>query len=89
MGKARTEYPVHVTRHAIERYIERVAQVSECAVRCVLSGSIIQRGAAFGSPFIRLGTGQRVVLDDATVVTVLPKDCKAGYLDPRREQKSW
>lgn len=43
--------------------------------RCVRPA--IVKAAEFGAPLVRLGTGQHVVLQGGTVITVLPKD--AGH----------
>jgi hypothetical protein len=64
---------MHVTRHAIMRYRERVADLPDAAVRDALSSPAIQCAADFGARTVKLGTGQRVVLDGATVVTVVQK----------------
>jgi hypothetical protein len=66
---------LHVTRHAAERYLERVNPrlTMEEAVEAV-SSPTIRRAAEFGAAYVRLGTGQRIALDGFVVVTVLPKD---------------
>jgi len=61
-----------ITAHAIARYRERVACIPDEQVLSALSRDIIRRAIAFGARYVRLGTGQRIVLDGATVVTVLP-----------------
>jgi hypothetical protein len=64
----------HVTGHAIERCIERVDPgMTWDEARRFLSSPVIQRAAAFGARYVRLGTGQRVVLEGAVIVTVKPK----------------
>jgi hypothetical protein len=45
---------------------------------------VIQQAAAFGVRYVRLGTGQRVVLDCDRVVTVLPKGYWQAAMDRRR-----
>lgn len=77
---------VHVTRHAAERYLERVnprLTLSEAIAE--LSGRAIQRAAEFGAPYVKLGTGQHVVLEGSTVVTVLTKDQHIGLFSRERD----
>lgn len=64
---------VYVTRHAIDRYRERVESVDHDAAIVALSGPMIQRAVAFGARHVILGGGQRIVIQDGRVVTVLPK----------------
>ena len=70
---------IHVTRHAIDRYQERVANVPEDAARRALSTVAIRTAADFGAEYVRLGTGHRVVINCGSVVTVL---------EPRHRNKS-
>ena len=63
---------IHVTAHAIQRYRERVADVTEDAARTVLSGPVFQIAVQIGAGIVRLGTGHRAVIDDGCVITVLP-----------------
>lgn len=61
-----------VSQHAIERYQQRVADVSEAEAEAALSTPAIKAAAAFGAEFVRLGTGHRVTLQNGVVVTVQP-----------------
>lgn len=61
-----------VSQHAIDRYRERVADVTEEAARQALSSVTIAAAIAFGAHFVRLGTGQRVVIEGDRIITVLP-----------------
>ena len=63
----------HITRHAIQRYQERVANLPDEQVRVVLSCPAVKTAIAFGAHVVRLGTGERVILEGANVVTVLPR----------------
>lgn len=65
---------VRVSSHAVSRFRERVAPLPEAEVRAILSSTIIERAAAFGACFVRLGTGHRIVIQGDAVVTVLPAD---------------
>lgn len=75
---------IHVTSHAISRFRERVAPVSYDEAVAALSSPAVEKAAAFGAPFVKLGTGQRIVLVGDHVVTVLPRDKWAASLDRRR-----
>lgn len=77
---------IHISNHAIERWLERVdPKASWAEARQALSGPAITLAAEFGAPFVKLGTGQRVVLQGSRVITVLPKDIRPGRLDPARQ----
>ena len=71
---------LHVTSHAISRYRERVAPVSYDDARTALSCAAVELAASIGAPFVKLGTGQHVVVRDQAVITVLPKDKHLGTL---------
>lgn len=66
---------LHVFQHAIERFRERVADLSDQAIVDALSTPVIQLAAALGAEcHVRLPTGQRITVKDRTVVTVLPAE---------------
>jgi hypothetical protein len=68
---------VHITIHAIERYRERVpdaAQWSDDQIRAALDSPAVRAAAQIGARYVRLHGGQRIVIQDATVVTVMPSD---------------
>lgn len=65
---------LHVSYHAIQRYQERIANVTDDEARAVLSTPAIQAAAKFGAMFVRLGTGHRIAIQNMTVVTVLPPE---------------
>lgn len=71
-----------VTRHAMDRYRERVEDVSDREIFARLSSGVFEIAADFGAPFVRLPEGQRVVIRGLSVVTVIPAHCPAGVLDP-------
>lgn len=74
---------LHVSNHAVLRYQQRVAPVSMEQARAALSSTAIQRAAEFGATYVRLGTGQRVVIQGSTVVTVQPADHYARQIKRR------
>ena len=65
---------VHITAHAIERYIERVASVTPEQAAQALDSPAVRCAAEIGARFVRLHGGQRIVLQGWTVVTVMPSD---------------
>lgn len=75
---------LHVTTHAIHRYQERVANVDDEQARIAMSVSAVARAAAFGAPYVKLGTGHRFVLDGWNVVTVLPPETELWRLGTRK-----
>lgn len=77
---------VHVTSHAISRYRTRVAPVDYEAARAALSSPTIAKAAEFGAKAVKLGSGQRVLLNGATVVTVLPKIYHKACLRTERDR---
>lgn len=63
--------------HALQRCIERVPGVTtEEQAIAVLQTAFIDAAARFGARYVRLGTGNRVVIQNGAVVTVLPADMK-------------
>lgn len=76
---------MHVTHHAIERFQERIRNVSDAEAIAALTTPAILRAAAFGAKFVRLGSGHRVVIADDSIVTVLPKDHWKASMDRRRD----
>lgn len=52
-----------ITHHAIERAVERIPGIqTEDQARTALSSTAIQLAIQIGAPFVKLGTGQHVVL---------------------------
>lgn len=77
---------IHVTRHAIERYCERIGAESEAEARIALCGRSVQAAVAFGARIVRLTHG-RIVLDlypdgSANVITVVPLETLPVQLVP-------
>jgi hypothetical protein len=66
---------LHITHHAIQRYIARVdPSASPDTARAALDTPATRAAAQFGATFVRLATGHRIVVQDFTVVTVMPAD---------------
>lgn len=64
----------HITAHAISRYRERVSPVDYDTAHEALSSATICKAVEIGAPYVKLGTGQHVVIVNGSVVTVLPED---------------
>jgi hypothetical protein len=70
--------PVHVTEHAVDRYIERVAAVGRQQARTTIQSAerAIAAAVAIGAHTVRLGNGAKLVLRGSApvrVVTVLER----------------
>lgn len=73
--------PVTVSRHAIDRYRERVADLSDREIFAALSGPTFELAVELGAPMVKLPGGHHAVLREETVVTVLPSDASVDALD--------
>jgi hypothetical protein len=70
---------VHVTAHAIDRYIERIAPVERGEAYAVMisAEAAILRAAAFGGHVVRIASGAKLIITGRSqirVVTVLRAD---------------
>lgn len=65
---------IRVSSHAISRYMERVRRCTYDEALAALSTPMIKRAADFGAKYVRLAGGQRIVIEDHVVTTVLPAD---------------
>lgn len=66
-----------VTMHAAERWVERVnpaLTVSQARSAIAAHTRAIETAIAFGAHVVRIGTGQKLVIEGDTVVTVAPRD---------------
>lgn len=77
---------VHVTSHAISRYRERVEALPEAEVRRRLSSPTIIKAAEIGCPSVKLPGGQRVIIEDNTIITVRPRSRIKRRTYGRRER---
>ena len=78
---------VFLTRHAMQRYRERVADVPAAEIWRALDIRAVRVAIDFGARFVRLAGGQRVVLEDNRIVTILPRDRCRGSLHRRNDRK--
>jgi N-acetylmuramic acid 6-phosphate (MurNAc-6-P) etherase len=74
---------VHVTQHAIDRYIERVAPVAreEAYAAMACADAAIERARSFGANVVRIAGGAGLVItgtQDIRIVTVLGPGMIAG-----------
>ncbi len=67
---------IHVTRHACQRYQQRIDPVTQAVARArILSHSpALEVAVSMGARLLKLGDGSRLVLSGCTVVTVFAKD---------------
>lgn len=63
----------YVTDHALLRYLERVMGIDVERIREEMISEAMRIGVEFGASAVKLGTGERMVLQGSTIVTVLPK----------------
>ena len=75
-----------VSEHAIMRFQERVANVSDTKARAALSSQAICKAIAFGARYVRLGTGHRIVIKNETIVTVLPLEARNKFHMIRKDE---
>lgn len=65
---------IFITRHAIERWIERVdnkATPAKAKAAILSHAAAIHHAARFGAQCVKLGDGTRLRVDGTTVVTVI------------------
>lgn len=64
---------LNITHHAIERALERLPGVrSEGEAIAALDTPATRLAAQIGARYVRIATGQRIVVEHGIVVTVLP-----------------
>ena len=61
-----------VTKHAFDRYRERIADLSDAAIIAALDTPAMAKAVEFGARAVILGTGHRAVLRDGVIVTITP-----------------
>ncbi|WP_086619233.1 hypothetical protein [Erythrobacter tepidarius] len=76
-----------LTRHAIQRYRERVADLPAAEIWRALDVPAVRVAIEFGARFVRLAGGQRVVLEENRIVTILPRDHCRGSLSRRLDRR--
>lgn len=80
---------IHITDHAIQRYQERIADVPAAEACRLMDTAAVRSAAQFGAPYVRLPTGQRLVIHEGKIITVLPLGHGRGGMslahDRRRE----
>lgn len=76
----------HVTLHAARRFIERVnPRLTIPEAIAALNTPAIRAAVRFGAPYVKLGTGQRVLISGHAVVAVLSVDARPWTLGSGRE----
>lgn len=69
---ARPATRLSISHHAIARYRERVAQGSDEEIVALMSGRAFAVAATMGRCAVIMANGARAIVEDGTVVTVLP-----------------
>lgn len=69
---------VQISDHAVARFLERVYGVDIERVRSEMAGPALDKAAAFGAPVLIGRHGERLVIRDGIVVTVIAKARYAG-----------
>jgi len=66
---------IHVTEHAIDRYIERIQYCSRDAARATIAQAerAVEHAAAFGASTVKTAQA-KLILAGTTVVTVIPRN---------------
>jgi hypothetical protein len=72
---------VYVSKHAIDRYRERVADLSDREIIRALTCPTIKLAVSLGAPAVKLPAGQHVMISGSTIITVLPKDVTVATID--------
>jgi len=80
-----------VSSHAIDRAIERLPGIrTEGQAIAALDTPATRLAAQLGAKYVRVGTGQRIVIDRGNVVTVLPRHARIHEMgsqdDARRDR---
>lgn len=75
-----------ITAHAIQRYRERVKDIPLGEICAHLRSPVFQKALEFGAPFVKLAGGQRAVIADGKVITILPENCHWGTLSLDRDR---
>lgn len=73
----------HISRHAIERYQERVENIPDDEVRLRIDTPALRLAIKIGAPYVKLGTKHRIALSGNDVVTVLPAEHRPHQLRKR------
>lgn len=67
-----------ITDHAVLRYLERVVGIDMAAVRAEMQTPALAVADEFGAPVLIGRNGERLVIRDGRVVTVIAKGRYAG-----------
>lgn len=68
--------PVVISRHALDRWIERVeptADDEKATASIMAHGKVLELAVSLKAHAVKLGCGAKLVLKGDTIVTVLPK----------------
>lgn len=71
---------VRISAHAISSYRERVEDATEDEILLLLDTPAVRWAASQQCRIaVRLGTGQRIIIKNGTIITILPKDSRGLY----------
>lgn len=65
---------IHISDHALLRYLERVKGVNMAAIRAEMLSPALTAAVAIGCNTVKLGCGARLILHGHVVQTVLSKE---------------
>ena len=68
----------HISDHAVLRFMERVYGIDIAKVRAEMDTPALAKAASFGAPCLIGRHGERLVIREGRVVTVLAKSRTAG-----------
>lgn len=81
-----------ITQHAVERYIERVAAVTQAEARRRLATAekAVLAAASIGCRCVKLGCGARLALEGTKIITVYPASPNdSRRFRPRSTRQDW
>lgn len=67
-----------ISDHAVLRYLERVKGVSIEAIKAEMRTPAAEKACAFGAPVVIGRNGERLVIRDGVIVTVIAKGRHQG-----------
>lgn len=78
--------PAHVTAHVVERYRERIKDLTDEEIWRILDAPIFHRAIALGAIAVRLPCGRRVMIRDGCLTTVVARKTGTKLLARDRDQ---
>lgn len=69
---------VCISDHAVLRYLERVKGIDMAAIRAEMRSPALETARDFGAPVVIGRNGERLIIENGVVVTVIGKARNAG-----------